>query len=155
MQNLFIEIKDGQPYGHPLTGENLLMIYPEMTLPNDRYMEFQLVEPPNLIQTPYKINDGVVYEIEGNVVKNNFIIRDMTAEEKADKIALHQARTSPFASWVWNEETCTYVPPVSPPPYVEGVDIYWDEATVSWKPIPTSPGEGYRFDPLTGNWVTL
>jgi hypothetical protein len=38
----------------------------------------------------------------------------------------------PFESWVLDEDTATWEAPVAKP---EG-DYFWDEATVSWKPVP-------------------
>lgn len=38
-----------------------------------------------------------------------------------------------FASWVLNEETCQYNPPIPKPN--DGKGYYWDEATVSWAEI--------------------
>jgi hypothetical protein len=38
----------------------------------------------------------------------------------------------PFESWVLDEDTATWEAPVAKP---EG-DYLWDEATVSWKPVP-------------------
>jgi len=37
----------------------------------------------------------------------------------------------PFASWVLNEDTCQWEPPV-PRPEVEGKYFTWNEATTSW-----------------------
>jgi len=36
----------------------------------------------------------------------------------------------PYPSWVLDEETCIYVPPVSPPD--DGKQYDWDEETVNW-----------------------
>jgi hypothetical protein len=46
----------------------------------------------------------------------------------------YQAR-KPFPSWVGNEETMVWIPPV---PYPEGADPHayrWDEETTSWKEV--------------------
>lgn len=37
----------------------------------------------------------------------------------------------PFDSWVLNEETCRWAPPVARP--TDGKEYVWDEATISWK----------------------
>ena len=41
----------------------------------------------------------------------------------------------PFASWVLNEATCQWEPPVSYP--TDGKFYYWDEDTTSWKEVTT------------------
>jgi hypothetical protein len=56
----------------------------------------------------------------------------MTAEEKAERIALAMAR-QPFPSWIFDEATCLWNPPV---PFPEDASLekgyYWDEPTLSW-----------------------
>lgn len=41
-----------------------------------------------------------------------------------------------FASWVLDEQTCTWVPPVEKPN--DGNAYRWDEASVSWAMIPST-----------------
>jgi hypothetical protein len=41
---------------------------------------------------------------------------------------------SPFASWVLNEDTCQWAPPI---PYLDDGQAYeWDEPSGSWQPLP-------------------
>lgn len=45
-------------------------------------------------------------------------------------------REKPFTSWVLNEETCQWEPPIPPPTdFIENgsVKYLWDELTLSWK----------------------
>lgn len=58
------------------------------------------------------------------------VVATYTAEEYAAlKTAEHQAR-KPYPSWIGNEETMTWEPPM---PYPEdGENYYWDEPTTSW-----------------------
>jgi len=41
----------------------------------------------------------------------------------------------PYPSWLLNTTTCLWEAPVPYPS--DGKDYYWDEATVSWKPVPS------------------
>ena len=41
----------------------------------------------------------------------------------------------PFPSWVLNEDTCLWEPPVAYP--TDGQRYQWDEATTSWVAVPT------------------
>lgn len=47
--------------------------------------------------------------------------------------------SKPYPSWVLNEETCWWEPPVPAPADFSGENnterYYWDEATISWKLI--------------------
>lgn len=36
-----------------------------------------------------------------------------------------------YASWVWNEEAVSYLPPINPP---DKTSHMWDEATTAWVP---------------------
>ena len=56
----------------------------------------------------------------------------LTPEEIADirEIAVNATH---YASWVWNEEQLTYLPPDGYP--TDGVGSLWDEETLSWVPF--------------------
>ena len=41
----------------------------------------------------------------------------------------------PYESWILDEETCLWIPPI-PDPSVEGDYYFWNEETVSWERIP-------------------
>jgi hypothetical protein len=58
------------------------------------------------------------------------VVATYTAEEYAAlKTAEHQAR-KPYPSWIGNEETMTWEPPVPFPE--DDRNYYWDEPTTSW-----------------------
>lgn len=42
----------------------------------------------------------------------------------------------PFPSWVLNEDTCLWDPPIPKMPPDENVEHAWDEATLSWVVVP-------------------
>ena len=54
----------------------------------------------------------------------------MTEEEKTEKQNAIKAEWAEngFASWTFNEETCSFDPPTEKP---DG-DYWWDEETTSW-----------------------
>ena len=58
------------------------------------------------------------------------VVATYTADEyQRLKTAEHQAR-KPYASWVGNEETMTWEPPVPYP--TDGQQYVWDEETLTW-----------------------
>jgi hypothetical protein len=59
-----------------------------------------------------------------------------TAEEVAQARQNALNATHP-ASWVWNEETASYVAPVAVP--TDGYPYLWDEAANNWTPFPNYP----------------
>lgn len=66
----------------------------------------------------------------------------MTEEITPEQIA--QAREAAYAanhpaSWIWNEEAVSWVPPVPAP--TDGFPYLWEETTASWIPFPGYPRE--------------
>jgi hypothetical protein len=64
----------------------------------------------------------------------------------------------PFTSSIFDEETCTWNPPVPYP--TDGEDYYWNEEQMSWLivPIPVvypTDGQDYRWDKETSSWQLI
>jgi len=83
MENLFIKIKDGQPFEHPMTLESLLYIIPSFD-PNNLPEGFAVFEDTPFVNEPepFEIN-YYEYVFNGSVVVRNWKKREMTAEERA------------------------------------------------------------------------
>ena len=129
---LFIQIKDGKPFEHPIFADNFRQAFPDVDTHNlpDTFARFVRVQPP--IIGAYEIYEGVTYERQGDVITDVHHVRPMTAEEILQKQEAAQAHWAQhgFPSWVFDAGTCTYNPPV---PYPEDGGIYiWDESTLSW-----------------------
>ena len=132
---LFIRIKDGKPFEHPIFGDNFRQAFPTVDINNlpPEYARFKRIAPP--IVGVYEIYEGVTYEWEGSIVKDIHHVRAMIAEEKTakqDAVKIEWAEKG-FASWVFNEETCSFQPPISYPD--DGKFYCWDEPTTSWVEI--------------------
>lgn len=83
---LFIRIKNGQPFEHPILGENFKQAFPDVDVDNlpDWIVRFQRVKRPEVgIDEVY---EGVTYEWDGDIIKDVHHVRPMTDEEKAAKI---------------------------------------------------------------------
>jgi hypothetical protein len=63
-------------------------------------------------------------------IRKNFAGIDYTYD--ADRDAFIPPK--PLDSWVVDEETCQWVPPIPQPD--DGKRYYWDEATISWMLLP-------------------
>jgi hypothetical protein len=130
---LFIRIKDGQPFEHPILGDNFRAAFPNIdtnNLPSD-FARFERISMPRI--SLYEVYEGVTYEWVDGWVKDVHHVRQMTAEEKLAKqnLAKEQwAQNSGPSSWVFNEETCSFNPPLPYP--TDGLAYRWDEPTVSW-----------------------
>ena len=130
---LFIQIKNGIPFQHPIFEDNFVQAFPDVDTDNlpSNFAQFLRVDMPVL--GVYEVYDGTTYEWQEGVVTDVHSIRAMTAREidvKQKDVKAYWAQTG-FASWVFNEETCSFE---APTPYPTDGNIYqWDEATTSWQ----------------------
>ena len=134
---LYIQMSGGQPHEHPIVEWNFKQAFPDIDVNNlpPEYCPFVRVEAPAL--GVYEKNQTVSYGlVEGlaGTYTDIWTCEDMTAEEKlakqnAVKIAFSTEHPT-WASWDFDEDTCTMVPPVPRPnnedPYV------WNEETLLW-----------------------
>ena len=97
----------------------------------DTFARFERVVPTML--GIYEISEGATYEWVDGIVKDVYHRRAMTAEErtaKQDAVKAEWQQNNGFVSWMFNEETCAFEPPV---PYPEDGKVYmWDEPTLTW-----------------------
>lgn len=131
---LFIRIKDGQPFEHPIFGDNFSEAFPHIDTNNlpPEFARFERVDPPVL--GVYEKNQRVQYERGADgVYRDVWYCDQMTADEiksKQDEVKGQWAAGKGFASWIFNEETCVFDPPVVYP--TTGKMYRWDESSVSW-----------------------
>lgn len=132
---LFIRIKDGQPFEHPILGDNFREAFPHVdvnNLPPD-FARFQRVAPP--VWGPYDKNQTAVYERGADgIYRDVWTCEKMTEDEikaKQDLIKKNWAENphSP-KSWVFKEELCGFVPPIPYP--TTGLSYYWNEELQIW-----------------------
>ena len=169
---LYIRIKDGKPFEHPIFGDNFRQAFPNVDTNNlpPEFARFVRVAAPAL--GPFEVYVECVYELVDGVYTDVHNVRPMTVEEKTAKI--EQARANLPANWTLNEETLQASPP--PRPTVKGAYPYkfdletnqWLESDVppfpSWvpsedglryvAPIPRPEGQ-YRWDEATLSWVAF
>lgn len=135
---LFIRIKDGKPFEHPIFEDNFCQAFPNIDVNNlpPEFAIFERVAPPLL--GPYEKNQRVQYECDENgVYRDVWYCDQMTEEEIAKKqqqVKDEWAKIG-FQSWIFDETQCKFVPPI---PYPNDLTnhylIYiWDEPTTSWK----------------------
>ena len=83
---LYIQVKDGQPFEHPIFADNFKLVFPDVdvnNLPADRFAKFIRVAQPEI--GVYEVCEGPSYEWFGDVVKDVYSVRPMTDEERAQK----------------------------------------------------------------------
>jgi hypothetical protein len=77
---------------------------------------------------------------------------DVEKKEKQDFVKAQWVENNGFASWTFDEATCSFKPPVQAPE--DGNHYLWRESDLSWVFVPTPPqGEGWTFNIETGTWV--
>jgi len=133
----YIRIENGQPVNHPIAETNLISVVQGIdvdSLPSD-YASFTRVEMPEL--GPYEVCTNI-YQWDGDIVTDALTTREMTTEEKTakqDAVKADWAATG-YASWVLNEDDCTFYPPTPRP--LDGIAREWDEETISWVEVATN-----------------
>lgn len=134
--NLYIRLKNGQPFEHPIFEDNFRQAFPQVDLNNlpEWAAKFTRIEQPEI--GPYEAYEGVTYQWVDGVVADVHAVRQMTSDEKLAKqneIKANWAISPNWASWTFNENTCQYDPPTAKP--TDGKIYRWDEPTVSWVEI--------------------
>jgi hypothetical protein len=171
---LYIRIKDGQPFEHPIFGDNFRQAFPDIDVNNlpPEFARFERVERPVLSMYEVMVSEDATYELIDGVYKDVWHKRDMTAEEReAKKQAITQSAQSAWAArpqaenwaaWVFNEETLTYEPPIPRPATDQtkldaGIRTFWCGADNNWKDTPARPVDDnqYTFDFLAWQWIQV
>lgn len=161
---LYIQVRDGQPFEHPIFHDNFVQAFPDVdteNLPADRFAKFVRVAQPAI--GIYEVYVGVTYQWVDGVVKDVHEVRPMTAEEKATKQQAIKAawaarpQAENWAAWTFDEATCAYVPPIPRPDPIEGKTVFWCGADNNWKEAPPYPKDKtqYKFDFLAWQWVGI
>jgi hypothetical protein len=129
---LYIRIKDGQPFEHPILGDNFRQAFPDIdtnNLPSTFAMFTRVPEPAYGV---YEVCDSCTYEQDGDTFTDVHHVRAMTTEEKTAKQDEAKANwlEHGYASWAFNEDTCSFDPPTPRP--TDGKLYDWDEETLAW-----------------------
>jgi hypothetical protein len=126
--NLYIEIENEQPKNHPAFEDNLLQAFGNIP---ENWEPFERVQRPDIGVYDVLESEQPEYQLINEVYKDVWMVRSMTAEEiaikKADTIA---SWNNHFPSWVFNEDKCTYEPPIPKPQ--DGKYYRWDESIINW-----------------------
>jgi len=163
---LFIRIKDGQPFEHPIFGDNFCQAFPSIDVNNlpPEFAKFKRLEVPVLGVYELMASEQSTYEKINDVWTDVWHIRNMTTEEKTAKqqavITKFNDReyASNWSAWTLDEATCTMIPPI-PRPAVDQIKIdasiytYWCGADNNWKETPVRPEGEYKFDYFAWDWI--
>ena len=128
---LYIRLKNGQPFEHPITESNLLLAYADIDLNNLPSYVVPFISSTKPSSNIYQVVEES-YSLENNVVKQNWIIRDMTPEEKLVKqeLAKNTAINKDDNSLVFDLDTCQFIPPIPYP--TDGKTYEWNSSSSDW-----------------------
>jgi hypothetical protein len=135
MIELVIRIVDGEPFQHPITRQNFEQAWPDLDF-NDlppEFARFRRIQPPDL--GVYQVLVGCDYQWNGDWVEDHWTVRDMTAQERLEKQNNERANWNSFPSWTFNEDTCSFDPPVPYPN--DGNGYVWNEQQLAWEQVDT------------------
>ena len=126
---LFIQIKDGKSFEHPIFEDNFIQAFPDIDINNlpSNFAKFERIEQPRL--EVYEKNQKLKYELcDDGICRDVWICEKMTEEEVLEKqefVKNEWISSKGPQSWTFNEETCRFDPPI---PYPENMyEYYWDE----------------------------
>jgi hypothetical protein len=105
---LYIRIKNGQPFEHPISGDNFRQAFPEIDVNNlpPEFAKFNRIPRSSLVYAILN-NPQPTYQWVNGVVTDVWDITPMTDEQKATKIAEVKAVLHP-EGWVFNETACEW-----------------------------------------------
>lgn len=160
---LYIRIKDGQPFEHPIFGDNFRQAFPDVDVNNlpPEFARFVRVERPNVGIYEVMESETATYELVDGVWTDVWHKREMTSEEKTakqqavkDAWATHEQAEN-WSAWVFDEVTCTMQPPIPSPN--DGKAYFWQGATSTWVERPVRPDDGktYKLDFASATWVEV
>jgi hypothetical protein len=163
--NLFIEIENNQIKNHPAFEHNLIRAFGQVPA---NWEPFIRVERPTPGTYEELDSDIATYQKVNGVWTDVWSLRPMTqAEKEAKQQVVKDAWTAReqaanWATWVFNEDTCQYDPPIPRPAPDEtklsqGIFTVWCGADNNWKDTPVRPqdGKNYKFDFFQWIWVEI
>jgi hypothetical protein len=101
---LFIQIRDGQPYQHPIFEDNFRQVFSHIDTNNlpPEFARFVRTKMPTTVGVFQKVVERYMWD--GEVIRDDWLICDMTAEEKAAKIEAEKSQKPEGDQWVFDEE---------------------------------------------------
>jgi hypothetical protein len=130
---LYIETENNLPKNHPALEENLLQAFGNIP---EHWVPFERIERPKLGVYDVFDQEEPEYQIVDGIYKDVWMVRPMDEAEKTakqqeikDAWVLLPNREN-FATWVFDEVTCSYISPVPRPD--DGKLYRWDGAVNNW-----------------------
>ena len=161
MTQFVIQIKNGEPYQHPISAENLAQAFPHVDI-NNLGSDFAV-----FIRSPRPTDPGVYKQTQFSYVWNNGVVEeiweivDVSPTEKqrlideARSVFQELNATGNFSAWTFEESTCSYRAPTPRPN--DGKPYFWQGLTNSWVATPPYPDDGkaYKLNVDLAQWIEI
>lgn len=156
--NLYIETKDGVTVNHPAFEDNLIQAFGKIP---PHWEPFIRVSRPALnVYEVFESEEPFYGKVDGTWT-DVWSVRQMTDEEKLSiqnavkQSWINRPNASNFTSWKFDEDTCSYIPPIPMP--IDDKRYVWRGSDDSWIELPDYPQDGkkYEFDLQTESWIEL
>lgn len=147
MENLYIQIENGQPINHPVYDFNLVHVFGN--IPEGWVLFNRIEEPVGLLTSPFQkavntyglSSDNVTWEDKWSAV-------EISDEEKASLIAEKQANP-PYPNAVLDTSNLTWIRPAKP---TDNQNYLFNYKTGIWTVVPVRPDSSKK---CTFNWDTM
>jgi len=167
---LFIQVRDGVPFEHPVMEDNMRQLFPSHDLETapEGFAKFVRVAKPELgVYERFDTSHGhegcgCEYVLTADGCQDVWHVLNISASEKEYKIRAFKAKPPRFyTTWVFDEATCSWQAPVAYPS--DNSDLYatkyaWRDSDSTWVAIteeyPTG-SESYYFNVTSESWVVL
>ena len=158
---LFIRVKDGKAFEHPIMEDNFQEAFPNIDTNNlpSEFAKFIRIAFPNPSLHPYEVYVDTTYEKIDDYYIDVYNFRPMTDEEKTAKLAeeaeqIERIKANPPGSnWQWNEEKLWWqpikIPTTGGPWKIDRVTKDWVPATEPPFPSWTLRADGIVYIPPT------
>jgi len=128
--NLFIQVENGHTVNHPAFEDNLNQVFGHVP---GNWEPFVRVQRPTVGVYQILDSENPTYQKINGIWTDVWSLRDMNSEEKSAK--QNQVRSEwnnnvGFHSWIFDEETCGFNPPIPYP--TDGNRYTWNESLLNW-----------------------
>lgn len=130
MEKLYIKVIDGKCVDHPITEWNLKMFFPDLSQSNipEGFEKFRRTDPPETNRFQYY--EALPYKKIRGVWTDNWKVVDISEEEKQEIIKKEKELFLFKDTWIWNEATFQWEPPIPYPN--DGIDYFWNNDKKEW-----------------------
>ena len=157
---LYIRIKDGVPFEHPILEDNFKEAFPHVDVDNlpPEFSYFVRLDPPKAGLFKVAVHAG--YEFKNGAWTDLYQEQDIPEDQKkrmqdlVKEVWAQLPNRDNFTAWFYDETTNSYQPPIPRPETINAKSVRWCGADNSWKEVDDRPNDGrqYKFNYSAWPW---